>query len=129
MTMQNYFFIRTDRQFVKIMYSELICVESLGNFVRITTDNGKYLTQLSIRQLEQVLPKDSFYRINRGCIIAVDRIISFDNSHVKLKEKEIPFGETQRKFLMQRLNIITSDVRDKLKTLSIDVEGLKEQQN
>jgi DNA-binding LytR/AlgR family response regulator len=127
--MQTYFFIRTDRQFVKIVYNELVCVESLGNFVRITTDNGKYLTQLSIRQMEQVLPKDSFYRINRGCIIAVDRILSFDNNHVKLKDKEIPFGETQRKFLLQRLNIITSDVREKLKSLAVDEEALKEQRN
>jgi DNA-binding LytR/AlgR family response regulator len=127
--MQSYFFIRTDRQFVKIIYDELICVESLGNFVRVTTDTGKYLTQLSIRQMEQVLPKDSFYRINRSCIIAVDRILSFDNSHVKLKDKQIPFGETQRKFLLQRLNIVTSDVRDKLKSLAVDEEGLKAQSN
>src|SRR2546428_10804452 len=122
--MQHYFFIRTEKQYVKINYSELICIESVGNYVSITTDGGSYMAQLSIKQLvEKLLPRDKFCRVSRSSIVSLDRIVSFDRDCVVLKDKkQISFGDTYRRELEQRVNIVMSDVRERPKSLVVDTE-------
>lgn len=108
--MQPYFFIRTDKQYVKINYHELIYIESLGNYVRLVADNGTWLTQLTIKQLEKILPMESFCRINRGAIVSMDRITAFDKESVCLQNKKrLPFTDRFRKDLERRVNIVTHE--------------------
>jgi DNA-binding LytR/AlgR family response regulator len=105
--MQTYFFIRTSKRYVKISYNELIYIESIGNYARIVVDSGAYLAQLTIKQLEKILPVDSFYRVNRGCIVAIERISSFDCDSITVKNTKLPFTERYRKEFEKRVNIIT----------------------
>jgi DNA-binding LytR/AlgR family response regulator len=109
--MQPFFFVRDNKQYVRIDYDELIYIESVGNYVRIVAENGAYLAQLTIKQLEKLLPADSFCRVNRGCIVAINRIIAFDADAVSIKNKKLPFTERYRKELERRVNIITSERR------------------
>src|SRR5437773_38732 len=103
--MQPNFFIRTEKQYVKINYSELICIESVGNYVSIITDGWTYMAQLSIKQLEKLLPREKFCRVSRSSIVSLDRIVSFDRECVVLKDKrQISFGDTYRRELEQRVN-------------------------
>lgn len=108
--MQPYFFIRTDKQYIKINYQELSYIESVGNYVRIISDSGTYLTQLTIKQLEKILPMESFCKINRGAIVSMDRITAFDKDSVCLQNKKrLPFTERFRKDLERRVNIVTHE--------------------
>lgn len=127
--MKSYFFIRTDKQFVKVSHSDIICIESVGNYVMIYSVNGNYMTLLSLRQLEQILPPKLFCRISKSCIASLDHIISFDKECVHFKGKKVPFGERYRSMLEQMVPIVMSDVREKLKSLSVDTSGLTEISN
>ena len=128
--MQPYFFIRTEKQYVKISHSELINIESVGNYVSITTDSGTYMAQLSIKQLEKLLPREKFCRVSRSSIVSLDRIVSFDRDCVVLKDKkQISFGDSYRKELEQRVNIVMSDVRERPKSLVVDTEGIRQSIN
>jgi DNA-binding LytR/AlgR family response regulator len=127
--MRPYFFIRTDKQFVKISHDDIICIESLANYVSITTVNGNYMTLLSLRQLEEILPEKSFCRISKSCIASLEFIVSFDKEAVHFKNKKVAFGERYRLELFEKLPIVMSDVREKLKSLSIDTSGIKESIN
>jgi DNA-binding LytR/AlgR family response regulator len=128
--MQPYFFIRTEKQYVKISYPELICIESVGNYVSITTDNGTYMAQLSIKQLEKLLPREKFCRVSRSSIVSLDRIVSFDRDCVLLKDKrQVSFGDSFRRELEQRVNIVMSDVRERPKSLMVDTEGIRQSIN
>jgi len=128
--MQPYFFIRTVKQYVKIGYSDLICIESVGNYVSITTDSGSYMAQLSIKQLEKLLPREKFCRVSRSSIVSLDRIVSFDRECILLKDKrQISFGDSYRKDLEQRVNIVMSEVRDRPKSLIVDIEGMRQSIN
>jgi DNA-binding LytR/AlgR family response regulator len=100
--MQPFFFIRDNKQYVRVNYNELI-------------DNGAYLAQLTVKQLEKLLPADSFCRINRGCIVSINRILTFDADTVTLKNKRFQFTERYLKELEQRVNIIISERRVKQK--------------
>lgn len=127
--MRPYFFIRAEKQFVKINHADIICIESLSNYVSVSTVNGHYMTLLSLRQLEEILPKNQFCRISKSCIVSLDHIVSFDKECVYFRNKKVPFGEKYRYLLEQSVVIALSDVREPLKSLSVDAGAIKEASN
>jgi two-component system LytT family response regulator len=124
--MQPYFFIRVDKKYIRINYKELLYVESVGNYVKLFADTGTFLTPLTIKELEKMLPFDSFCRVNRGTIVAIDRIVSFDRDHVVLKNLSFSFSDKYRKALEAKIRIITHTEPSQSRLLHIGPEGLKE---
>jgi DNA-binding LytR/AlgR family response regulator len=107
---QTCFFIRAERQFIKVRYDEIIYVESLHNYVRIVGRHFNHMTLLSLRQLEGILPAEMFCRIHRSCIISIDHVITFNKEGVTLSNNaRISFGDNYKGALEARVNIISSD--------------------
>lgn len=108
--MEKYFFVRTGRQYSRVCLDEFIYAESAGNYVRIFTDSGSYLVLFSLKQLEKVLPVQSFCRVTRGYLVSVNRVISFDKESVTLKgNKRLPCTDLYRKELERRVTILLND--------------------
>ncbi|HTD92368.1 MAG TPA: LytTR family DNA-binding domain-containing protein [Chitinophagaceae bacterium] len=104
--MQPYFFIRRDKKYVRVNYKDVVYIESVGNYVKIVMEKGILLTIATLKELDSLLPPASFCRINRGCIVAVDRIVCFTKETVQLKNIELPLTNRCRKTLESRVTII-----------------------
>jgi two-component system LytT family response regulator len=124
--MQAYFFIRVDKKYIRINYKDLLYVESVGNYVKLFTENGIFLTPLTIKELEKMLPFELFCRVNRGTIIAIDRIVCFDRESVTLKNARFSFSDKYRKALEGKIRIITHTEPVPSRILHIGPEGLRE---
>lgn len=124
--MQPYFFIRVDKKYIRINYKDLSYIESVGNYVKLFTDNGVFLSTLTIKELEKILPFDAFCRVNRGSIVAIDRIVSFDRDNVVLKGAAFSFSDKYRKILEGKIRIITHMESSPPRLMHIGPEGLKE---
>jgi hypothetical protein len=102
-----YFFIRINKKYIRIDFSGIRYIESGGNYVRIFTDTGTFLTTMAIKQLEKALPAELFCRVNRGSIVPIDRIICFDRDGVILGNNvRIAFSDRYRKELEAKVTII-----------------------
>jgi len=130
--MQPYFFIRTDNQCVKINFTDIAYVEANRNYVRIVAHNRVYLVLLSLKQLETILPSNSFCRVHRSFIVSLDCVVSFDQECMYLKVGQehkksiIPIGNQYRKFLHQNIMLVASEVRQGVKLSSVNIESLME---
>lgn len=110
MTPPSCFFIRINKKYIRISFGDIRYIESTGNYVKIFTDAGSFLTSLTMKQLEQALPDHSFCRVNRGCIVSIHRIVSFDRDGVILGNNiKIAFGDRYRRELESRIVILLSD--------------------
>jgi len=108
MNPQSCFFIRISKKYIRIRFRDILYIESVGNYVKIVTDTGSFLTPLTVKQLERALPPDLFCRINRGSIVAMDRIVCFDRDSILLDNHvKIIFSERYRKELEARITILT----------------------
>lgn len=123
--MQPYFFIRVDKKYVRVNYKDLLYVESVGNYVKLMTDVGIFLTPLTIKELEKLLPGEMFSRVNRGTIVAIDRIINFDKECVTLKTIRFSFSDKYRKALEAKVKIITHMETSPSRKLHIGPSGLE----
>lgn len=90
----EYFFIKSDGQFIKIKLADVLYFESEKDYVFIHTEQKRYLTLLSLKQLEKELPTDKFLRVHRSYFVALDKIEMVDGNNLIIKGKEIPVSRS-----------------------------------
>jgi len=90
----EYFFIKSDGQFIKIKLADVLYFESEKDYVFIHTEQKRYLTLLSLKQLEKELPPDKFLRVHRSYFVALDKIDMVDGNNLIIKGKEIPVSRS-----------------------------------
>lgn len=85
-------FVRSERKYCKVNFKDILFIEALKDYVIIQTDKERTITKMSLKQMDALLPDALFFRINRSYIINLDKIDSFDNNDVFIKETEIGIG-------------------------------------
>jgi len=99
-----FLYLRSDRRMVKILFNDILYIESLKDYIKIITTNKTIVTRHSISSLEEMLPKNSFLRIHRSYIVAVDKIDSFNGETIDIAKKELPIGRLFKREVANQLN-------------------------
>ncbi|GAB3226800.1 LytTR family DNA-binding domain-containing protein [Hymenobacter seoulensis] len=98
------FFIRTDAQFVRLHYREVLYIEALKDFTKINTSDGRtHLTLVNLKNLEEQLPPGLFVRTHRSYLVNAARIDSVSNLEVKVGGHALPLGQTYRDRVTERI--------------------------
>jgi len=87
-----FLYVRSERKMVKILFSDILYIESLKDYIKIVTTGRTIITRQAISSLEEMLPKDSFIRIHRSYIVAINRIESFNGETIDIAKNELPIG-------------------------------------
>ncbi|UYZ64833.1 LytR/AlgR family response regulator transcription factor [Hymenobacter weizhouensis] len=104
LTGRGSFFIRTDAQFVRLHYREVLYIEALKDFTKINTADGRtHLTLVNLKNLEEQLPPGLFVRTHRSYLVNAARIESVSNLEVKVGGHALPLGQTYRERVTERI--------------------------
>ena len=98
-----FFYIKSERQFIKILLDEVLFIESLRNHVKIYTLNDNYITLLGITQILEKLPHQHFVRIHRSYIVSISKIHRFTQTNLMVGKKTLPIGQIYREEVLKRL--------------------------
>lgn len=91
-------FVRTDRKMVRVVYSDIIYLESLGDYVKIHLVDGRLVTiRETMNHLDDSLPANDFIRVHRSFIVRIDKIDSYTNEYIEVNSKMIPVSRSYRK--------------------------------
>ncbi len=103
-------FIRVDSEWRNVAVDQIIYVNGMKDYVLFYLDNEPkpLITHLTMKAVENMLPKDRFLRIHRSYLIAVDKIQKVDRNDCVYIGKEIihiPDGyqQTFRMFMETRI--------------------------
>lgn len=99
------FFVKADGKLVKVNFQDIIYIEGLKEYVSIYTQTDRIITLQSLKNLEDILPSNSFLRIHKSYIIALNRIESIIGNQVEIHKKMIPIGLTYKGNLMEVLGL------------------------
>jgi DNA-binding LytR/AlgR family response regulator len=91
-----YIFFNVNKRKVKIFLDEILYIESLKEYIRITTHNKSILTKYQLNQIEELLTRNNFLRIHRSFIVARDKIEAFSATDVEIGSKHIPIGRNYK---------------------------------
>ena len=97
----DYFMVKTEAKgkMLKINISEIDFVEGMKNYVAFHHNGIRTLALLTMKDVEDRLPKAQFVRVQKSFIVALNKITSIDGNRIILKgiSAEILIGETYRK--------------------------------
>ena len=97
-------YVRADRKMVKVLLNDILYIESLSDYVKITTPSKTIVTKHLISALEETLPKDNFIRIHRSFIIAINKIDAYNADSIQLGNKELPISRLFKQNVNKILN-------------------------
>jgi DNA-binding LytR/AlgR family response regulator len=96
-------FFNVNKKHVKIYLDDILYIESLREYVKITTKEKTILTKIQLGEIEEMLAKNSFLRIHRSFIISKNKIESFSPSEIEINGKQIPVGRNYKELVMANL--------------------------
>lgn len=92
----DYIFVKSDRRYFKVYLDSILFIEGLKDYVIIQTEDQRIITRMSLKAINELLPQNLFFRINKSYIINKKHINSFDNNDVFIKNHEISIGNAYR---------------------------------
>ena len=99
----DYFFQYVDYSQLKILFSDIVWIEGLGDYIKIhlKSSNKPLVIRNTIKAMEDDLPSSKFIRIHKSYIISIDSITAIRKHSVFIKDFELPVGETYREVIDQ----------------------------
>ena len=89
---KDFIFLNIQKKKVKILFSEIVYIESQREYIRIVTTRKEFLSKIGTQEIEEMLPAHLFKRVHRSFIIAVSKIDSYTADSVEVNGVSIPIG-------------------------------------
>ncbi len=98
---EEYFFVKTDHQIVKVTFADILFIESLREYVRIHTPTQRIVARLAMQRLEELLPSAKFIRIHRTYIVNIDAVQKIEGNMLHVGKETLPISKGKREEFMQ----------------------------
>ncbi len=93
---KDFIFLNIQKKKVKILFAEIVYIESQREYIRIVTTKKEYISKIGTHEMEALLPAHLFKRIHRSFIISVSKIDSYTAEMVEVNGVSIPIGRGYR---------------------------------
>lgn len=81
-----FIFIKINKKKMKKIYlDEILVIESLRDYLKITTQTNKYIIHSTLTKFTSLLPENIFIRIHRSLTIAIDKIETVEGNSVEIE--------------------------------------------
>lgn len=104
---EGHFYIQYEMKgkLIKIEYKDVVYIQSLKNYIIIHCSNGKYITYLTMKEMEESLPPGIFMRVHKSFIINLNKMVAIDGNAITLQDKaEVILGVSYKEAFFNRLN-------------------------
>jgi DNA-binding LytR/AlgR family response regulator len=89
---KDFIFLNVQKKKVKILFSEIVYIESQREYIKIVTTKKEFLSKMSTNEIESLLPANLFKRIHRSFIVSINKIQSYTAKMVEVNGVSIPIG-------------------------------------
>ncbi len=91
-------YVKSEYKLLRIELDDIMYVEGLKDYVKFHTASSDkpILSLMSIKRVEEVLPKDKFIRVHRSFIVRKESINVVERSQIIFGKERIPIGESYK---------------------------------
>lgn len=97
----RYFVFKDGYTTVRLLHTDILYVESEGNYITIVTASEKYCIRQTLDWCLGNLPPNKFARVHRCYIVNLEKIEKTTTRHVHVKGNVIPLARNRRNNLQQ----------------------------
>jgi two-component system response regulator LytT len=96
----------SNRQLVRIPYNEITYIESLSDYIKVHSDDGKRVTSKEkISKVAELLP-EQFIRIHRSFIVNKEKVTRFNANEVELNGIQLNIGRSFKPQVLLHLKAV-----------------------
>lgn len=102
----EHFFVKADSKIIKIKFADIEFIESQNEYVKIhQTGVQPIMTLMSLKNLQNSLPKEQFMRVHRSYIVNLQKITTIERNRIIFNGKTIiPVSEQYKNKFKEFLN-------------------------
>lgn len=90
-----FIFVKIDKKKMKkIFLDEILIIESLKDYLKINTLEGKYIVHGTLTDFTNLLPSRDFIRIHRSYTIAIDKIDAVEGNSIEIEGLRYVIGRS-----------------------------------
>jgi len=94
----DYIFVKSEYKQIKIFLNDIIYIESMKDYAKIflTSQSSPIVTLLSLKKLNEELPKENFMRVHRSFIVSLEKIEIVEKNQIIFGKQRITVAEPYR---------------------------------
>lgn len=92
----NYIFVKSDKLLKKILFKDILFIESMENYVVIQSASSKEVVYTTLKQLYESLPRPVFQQTHRSYIVNIEKVTAIDGNQLTLASYKIPVARNFR---------------------------------
>jgi DNA-binding LytR/AlgR family response regulator len=102
---QDFVMIKSNKKLFRIALSAILYIQSMGDFLKVVTEDKTYISSETLRNMETQLPAKKFCRIHKSYIISVGAVQYIEGNQLKIGKEILPIGATYKDQLQKALDI------------------------
>lgn len=106
---EPHIFLKVNKKLIKINLNDILYIESLKDYIKVTTTLGDFVAHKSLTSITDELPQSNFIRIHRSFTISINKISSLEGNTVQISTRNIPIGRNYVKQTKERIFNIHDD--------------------
>ncbi len=100
---KDYLLVKAEHRTHRIRFDDIRYIQGMREYVAFHLSEGRLLSLLSLKHLEEVLPADRFIRIHKSYIVAIRHIEIVEEEHLYVGGQRLPIGPNYSEELRKRL--------------------------
>lgn len=85
------------------MWDNILYAEAMQNYLKLYFEDKSYIIHQTMGSLEELLPKESFFRIHKSFLVNVSHIDLVSGGRVFVKGKELPLSKHRKEELLNNV--------------------------
>jgi DNA-binding LytR/AlgR family response regulator len=102
----DHIFVKVNGLLEKVNFSDITYIEAMSDYIQIHAAGRKLVVHSTMKNLEQSLPANSFFRVHNSFLVRLDSITRIDDNALIVDGKAIPVSRSKMKPLMERLRVL-----------------------
>lgn len=88
----THIFIKTGNEQVRVVLSDILFVESKGNYMQFVLQHSRLTSRLTMTEAEALLPAAQFVRVHRSFIVSKNYVSKMNKNSIWINDTELPIG-------------------------------------
>lgn len=98
-----YLFLKANGKFEKIVFSDILFIEGMENYVAIQLKDKKIITHSTIKSLLEKLPAKQFIQTHKSYVVGIDKIDRIEGNLLRIRTHQVPISKYLRKVVMETI--------------------------
>lgn len=104
---KNAFFVMSKGFYVKVMYEDILWMESYHNYLDIHLKGSQKICVVhALSRMEEFIPKESFIRIHRSVIVNINAVDRFTGNVLYIGKKQLDVSRPYRTAVFSCFDIL-----------------------